>query len=84
MVETGFLLPSEAPTPQAASAFPSTVPLLPADVRYKTVIIFHDELTFQANEDQTIMWGKKGESMLRPKRKGSGIMVSDFINEKTG
>ena len=83
MVETGFLHPIEAPTPQAAS-FPSTVPLPPADVRDKTVIIFNDELTFQVNEDQTIMWGEKGENMLRPKSKGLGIMVSDFVNEKTG
>lgn len=67
-----------------ASAFLSTVPLPPADVRDKTVIIFHDESTFQANEDQTIMWGKKGEHMLHPKSEGPGIMVSDFVDEKTG
>ena len=84
MIETGFLHPGDAPTPQAASAFPSSVPLAPADVREKTVVIFHDESTFQANEDQSKMWGKKGEHMLRPKSKGSGIMVSDFVDEKIG
>ena len=30
------------------------------------------------------MWGKKGEHVLCPKSKGSGIMVSDFVDEKTG
>ena len=82
MIEIGFLHPSETPTPEAASAFPSTVPL--ADVREKTVVLFHDESTFQANEDQSTMWGRKGEHMLRPKSKGSGIMVSDFVDEKSG
>lgn len=28
------------------------------------------------------MWGKKGEHMLLPKSKGSGIMVSDFVDER--
>ena len=84
MVEVGFLHPSEAPTPEASRAFPSSVPLPSSDTRDKTVVLFHDESTFQANEDQTTMWGKKGEHMLRPKSKGTGIMVSDFVDEKNG
>ena len=84
MVEVGFLHPSEAPTPEAAAAFPSSVPLALSEVREKTAVIFHDESTFQANDDQSIMWGKKGEHMLRPKSKGAGIMVSDFIDNKNG
>ena len=81
MVEIGFLHPSEVPTPQAASAFPSSITLPTLEVREKTVVIFHDESTLQANEDQTKMWGKK-EHILRLKSKGSGIMVSDFVEEK--
>lgn len=50
----------------------------------KTVIIFHDESTFQANDDQPTLWAEKGTSVMRPKSKGSGIMVSDFIEEKNG
>ena len=38
MIEIGFLHPSETPTPEAASSFPSTVPLPLADVREKTVV----------------------------------------------
>ena len=47
-------------------------------------MIFHDESTFNANDDQTLQSGIKGEGMLRPKSKRSGIMVSDFIDERNG
>ena len=84
MIECGFLHPSDAPTPEAAAAFPSSVPLAQSDVREKTLVLFHDESTFHANEDQTTMWGVKGEHMLRPKSKCAGIMVSDFVDERNG
>jgi transposase len=60
------------------------VPLASSEVRNKLIVIFHDESTFNANDDQTLQWGVKGEGMLRPKSKGSGIMVSEFIEERTG
>ena len=50
----------------------------------KTVVIFHDESTFQANNDQTTFWGAKDMTILRPKSNGAGIMVSDFIEEHNG
>ena len=84
MVEYGFLHPSDAPTPEAGRAFPSSVPPTLSDVQEKTVILFHDESTFHANEDQKSMWGVKGEHMLRLKSKGVGIMVSDFVDERSG
>lgn len=84
MAEIGFLHPDHAPTPEAARAFPVSVPLPSTEQRAKTVVFFHDESTFQSKDDQTVMWGKKGEHMLRPKSKGSGIMVSDFIDERCG
>ena len=40
--------------------------------------------TFMANEDQPTQWGIKGEKMMKPKSKGAGIMVSDFIDEHNG
>lgn len=52
MVEVGFLRPT---TSEVALAFPS-VPLAFTEVPEKTVVLFHDESTFQANEDQSIMW----------------------------
>ncbi len=54
MITCGFLHPEQAPTQRA---FPNEVPLCAADTREKTVVIFHDESTFHANDDQTTMWG---------------------------
>ena len=79
MAEIGFVHPDQAPTPEAANAFPKDVALPSTDQRNKTVIFFHDESTFNSNEDQRTQWGKKGEHVLKPKSKGSGIMVSDFV-----
>lgn len=84
IIAVGFLHPDQAPTPDAQKAFPTDVPLASLAMRSKLVVIFHDESTFSANDDQTLKWGVKGEGMLRPKSKGSGIMVSDFIEERTG
>ena len=38
----------------------------------------------QANDDQSLQWGEKGTRMMKPKSKGAGIMVSDFIDEYNG
>ena len=51
MIECGFLHPSDAPTPETAAAFPSSVPLAQSDVREKTVVLFHDESTFHAKTE---------------------------------
>jgi hypothetical protein len=83
MAAVGFLHPDHAPTPEAARAFPA-VPLASLEMREKTVVFFHDESTFAANDDQCFTWGKKGEHLLRPKSKGAGIMVSDFVEERSG
>ena len=48
------------------------------------VISFHDQTTFQANDDQPTLWAEKGTSVMCPKSKGSGIMLSDFIDERNG
>ena len=81
MCKIGFLHPDEAPTPTAQSAFPQDIALASSEQRQKTIVIFHDETTFNANECQTTQWGRKGEFMIMPKSKGSGIMISDFIDK---
>jgi len=45
---------------------------------------FHHESTFQANDEESWMWGEHGQCVLKPKSRGSGIMVSDFIDEHNG
>ena len=34
--------------------------------------------------DQPTLWVEKGTTVMRPKSKGAGIMVSDFIDEHSG
>ena len=75
MVEFGFLHPDQAPTPEAAAAFLTDIPLPSTETWNKTVVFFYDENTFLANDDQRWQWGTKGEFMIRPKSKGSGTMV---------
>ena len=43
-----------------------------------------DESTFQDNDDQPIFWAEKGTNVMRLKPKGSGIKISDFIEERDG
>ena len=51
----------------------------------KLVVIYHDESIFNVNEaPQTWMWGAADKPAILPKTKGSGIMVSDFIDEHHG
>ena len=47
---------------------------------YRPVIcITHDEYTFSANDRKTRIWQMAGENTLRPKEKGRGIIISDFL-----
>ena len=48
------------------------------------MVICRDESTFCSNEDQNFMWETKNQKMIKPKSRGSGIMVSDFIDEFGG
>ena len=82
MVALGFLNSDNAPTEDAKSAFPDDLHCLEKAIVDKTVVLFHDESTFQENEDQATFWCAKGTVMIKSKNKGSGIMVSDFIDEK--
>lgn len=84
MVSLGFLNASNAPMEDAKMALPTDLHTPESDVVEKTIVLFHDETTFQAKEDQPTLWTAKGTSVMRPKSKGSGIMVSDFTDEKNG
>ena len=84
MTANGFLNKGNAPTPEAASALPADLESPTDEGIAKSVVIFHDESTFQANDDDPWLWGVKGESVIRPKSRGAGIMVSDFIDEHNG
>ena len=53
----------------------------PPECKAKNIFIFHDESTFNANDDESLQWGRIESQVIRPKIQGSGIMVSDFITE---
>jgi len=83
-MKLGFLHFTNVPTEDAANSLPTDVDPPTLKRRAKTVIFFRDESTFMSNEDQPTKWGLHGEKMLKPKSKGSGIMVSDFVDEHNG
>ncbi len=84
MVKLGFVHFTDAPTPEAAKAIPEDIELPTLDKGSKTVFFFHDESTFQSNDDQNLKWGIKGEKILEQKSKGAGIMVYHFIDNHNG
>ena len=47
--------------------------------RRPIIIITHDESIFSANDGRHQAWIPKDSAFLRPKGKGKGIMVSDFL-----
>ena len=84
MVASGFLLKDRAPNDEAKEAFPCDIESPTPERRAKNIFIFHDESTFNANDDQSLQWGTPDSQIIRPKSRGSGIMVSDFIMEGQG
>lgn len=54
------------------------------EVLEKTVVFFHYESTFQCNDDQPTFLETMGTHIIKPKSKGAGIMMSDFIDEING
>ena len=45
----------------------------------KIVPVFHDESTFNANEDQRYFRLEKDEQILKPKSCSRGLTISDFV-----
>ena len=48
----------------------------------RTVVCFYDETSLQENEENLTLWAENRTAVMRPKSKGSGTMVSDFISEQ--
>jgi len=42
-------------------------------------LITHDKSTFNANDSPSYSWKKNGSEWLKPKSKGKGLMVSEFL-----
>ena len=81
LVAGGFLTKEDAPTDEAKSAFLDDIDSPLPESRKKRIFIFHGESTFNANDDESL---QVDSQLIRPKSRGSGMMVSDFITEKYG
>lgn len=79
MVSLGFINKDNAPTQEAAQCLPEDLRCPPKEQLAKTIVLFHDKSLFSANENQGSQWGEKDNFAIKPKSKGSGIMISDFI-----
>ena len=84
MIALGFITKEEAPSEKSKLGFPEDIESPPLETISNTVFIFHDESTFNANEDQGKFWGDSSSNFIKPKSRGSGINVSDFIEEHGG
>ena len=81
MATLGFLLASNALNDKSAAVV--------KDVKFatnyeNTIFWYHDESTFNANDDQASMWKNETMQVIKPKGRGAGLLVSDFIEERDG
>ena len=84
MTECGFLRHDNAPTQEAARVLAADVPHVSKEEGEKRIVWFHDESAYNTTADTQMLWGEKGKLPIKPKGKGSSIMVSEFIEEKDG
>ena len=68
MVKIGFIHFTNAPTEDARKALPTDCDPPTLERRSKTVVFFHDESTFNSNDDQNLKWGLKGEKIMKQKK----------------
>jgi len=73
---------SHLPPPPCSDERAATPP--PDAETRKLVLLYHNESIFNTNEGQTLMWATEDAPILQPKAKGSGIMVSDFVDQHSG
>ena len=45
----------------------------------KIVPVFHDESAFNTNKDQRYSSLEKDEQIIKPKSRGGGLMISEFV-----
>ena len=79
MTECGFLRHDNAPTEEAARA---DVPHMSKEGGEKRIVWFHDKSAYNTTEDTPVLWEENGKLPIKPKGKGSSIMLSEFIEEK--
>ena len=81
MTSLGFLNRNNVPNKEVGRLLP-TVTVSPEE--RETIFWFHDESSYNANNDQVTMWKDETIQVMRPKGRGAGLRVSDFIEERDG
>lgn len=84
MIACGMLAKEHAPMDDERQLFPDDIDSPSSEQRLNNIVLFHDESIFNSNEDESVQWGIKDQHFVRPKSKGAGIMVADFIEEQGG
>ena len=74
---------SHNPSPPCNDEMPPP-PHPDTEFRKQVVLIYHDESIFNTNEGQTWMWAEPDTPVIQPKTQGSGIMVSNFVEQYGG
>ena len=81
MTSLGFFHRTNAPNEEMAGLLPD-VQVSPE--HENTIFWFHDESSYNGNDDEPTMWTDGTMQVLRPKGRGAGLMVSDVLEEKDG
>ena len=56
-----------------------------ANVLLKLIILhMHDKTVFSANDEEWSFWRMERNTVISKKSMGSGIMMSDFVNQQIG
>ena len=74
---------SHKPAPPCSEEM-AAIPAADSEFQKQLVLIYHDESIFNTNEGQSWMWATDDTPILQPKTKGSGIMISDYIDQQNG
>ena len=72
-------LPPPPPSDEMAA-----IPPPDAEFRKKLTLIYQDGSIFSTNEGQLWAWATDDQSVIQPKTKGAGIMVSDYVDQHSG
>ena len=60
------------------------IPLTLGTNEKEIILVTHDECIFYSNDGKWGVWAKSEELLLRKKRNGRSIMVSEFLSEECG
>ena len=84
MVSLGFLNESNAPTEEAKKALPSDLRGPPQEVADKTIILFHDESTFNQTKISPRCGLRKGQTLCGQNQKGVESWYPTLLMKEIG